>query len=97
MWNQKVIDTLHISAYVTLYIYTMVKFVHIFYNMLIYFSSSWHMNIYFLLLEMIVQTLDEGATVEKKDHTTEKQLSSFRHGCLLMNEIGHFWVLCDVL
>jgi len=58
-----------------------------------------HGKMFFLLLtreylfptiEMIIQTLDEEASVEKKDHTTEKQLSSFRHGCLLMNEIGHF-------
>ena len=50
-----------------------------------------HSKIFFLLLayeylfpaiEMIIQTLDEEASIEKKDHTTEEQLSSFHHGCV---------------
>ena len=50
-----------------------------------------HSKIFFLLLayeylfpaiEMIIQTLDEEASIEKKDHTAEEQLSSFRHRCV---------------
>jgi len=33
-------------------------------------------------IEMIIQTLDEEASIEKKDHTAEEQLSSFRHRCV---------------